>query len=180
MGGYGSGRWGYGHDARATVESCTQLSADQITRNRMLRPAAHGTGSITWTSTRTGEQVSSVGCEVNTVDPANMWLRLHYTLTRSGERADYRVGLASARTAWAAARWFFRCPLLTGDGRPCGRRVGKLYLPPGGRYFGCRHCYRLTYTSCNESHKNDSLYKLMARDTGWKLEDVKRAMKEML
>ena len=29
--------------------------------------------------------------------------------------------------------------------RPCGRRVQKLYLPPGGRQFGCRHCYHLGY-----------------------------------
>jgi hypothetical protein len=39
------------------------------------------------------------------------------------------------------------------SGSPCYRRVGKLYLPPGGRYFGCRHCYDLTYTSCQEHDK---------------------------
>ena len=44
-----------------------------------------------------------------------------------------------AYTAW------FVCPLVG-----CGRRVGKLYLPPGGRYYGCRHCYRLTYESAQE------------------------------
>jgi hypothetical protein len=26
----------------------------------------------------------------------------------------------------------------------CNRRVGKHYLPPGARYFGCRHCYDFT------------------------------------
>jgi hypothetical protein len=31
--------------------------------------------------------------------------------------------------------------------------MGKLYLPPGGRYFGCRHCYGLTYRSCQEHDK---------------------------
>jgi hypothetical protein len=39
------------------------------------------------------------------------------------------------------------------NGRPCQRRVGKLYLPPGGRYYGCRHCHALTYTSCQEHDK---------------------------
>ena len=29
--------------------------------------------------------------------------------------------------------------------------MGKLYLPPGGRYFGCRHCHDLTYRSRQES-----------------------------
>jgi hypothetical protein len=28
--------------------------------------------------------------------------------------------------------------------------VGKLYLPPGARYFGCRRCHELTYRSCQE------------------------------
>ena len=30
-----------------------------------------------------------------------------------------------------------------------GRRARKLYL--GGRYFGCRHCHNLTYTSSQQS-----------------------------
>jgi hypothetical protein len=30
-----------------------------------------------------------------------------------------------------------------------------LYLPPGGEVFGCRHCYGLTYESCQQSHKYD-------------------------
>jgi hypothetical protein len=144
----------------------------------VLRPGVHGTGSITWTNSHTGEQVSSVACEVNTRDPANSWLRLHYAVTGSGERADYRIGLSGVRTPWGATRWFFFCPLLAGGGRPCGRRVGRLYLPPGGKYFGCRHCRRLTYASCKESHRHDALYRLMARGTGWRTADVRRAMKE--
>jgi len=36
--------------------------------------------------------------------------------------------------------------------------VGKLYLPPGGKYFGCRHCYNLTYKSCQESDKRINYY----------------------
>lgn len=31
----------------------------------------------------------------------------------------------------------------------CGRRVRRLYLV--GRYFGCRHCHALTYTSTQQS-----------------------------
>jgi hypothetical protein len=33
----------------------------------------------------------------------------------------------------------------------CGRRVGTLFLSSGGKYFGCRHCYNLSYESRNES-----------------------------
>jgi hypothetical protein len=34
------------------------------------------------------------------------------------------------------------------NGIACGRRVGKLHGP--GRYFLCRHCYRLAYASQSE------------------------------
>jgi hypothetical protein len=59
----------------------------------------------------------------------------------------------------------------------CGRRVGKLYLPPGGKYFGCRHCYNLTYTSSNESHEHDGLYRIIARELNASPREVRRAMK---
>jgi hypothetical protein len=49
-------------------------------------------------------------------------------------------------------RWWGRCPLEV-SGAPCGRRVGKLHLPPGGRYFGCRKCYGLTYQSAQRRDK---------------------------
>src|SRR5437667_350708 len=44
-----------------------------------------------------------------------------------------------------SGRWWGRCP--------CGRRVGKLYLPAGATRFACRHCHGLTYTSCQEHDK---------------------------
>ncbi len=49
-------------------------------------------------------------------------------------------------------RWWGICPLVVNN-VPCNRRVGKLYLPPGDRYFGCRHCHRLTYRSAQEHDK---------------------------
>jgi hypothetical protein len=39
------------------------------------------------------------------------------------------------------------------DGGP-PRRVAKLYLPSGSKYFGSREAYALTYTSCQESRKS--------------------------
>src|SRR5436309_2544304 len=48
----------------------------------------------------------------------------------------------------------------------------ELYLPPQGRYFGCRRCHDLTYTSCQESHKCDRPRRMLARDTGYDPVDV--------
>jgi hypothetical protein len=124
------------------------------------------------------EQTASIGYEVNTLDPAGPWLRLTYTLTASKVDVDYRIALQTTRLRFGGARWWFTCPLVADD-VPCDRRVGKLYLPPGGRYFGCRHCHRLTYTSCQESRKYDGVARLLAEDLGQDFAAVKRMMKRI-
>jgi hypothetical protein len=48
---------------------------------------------------------------------------------------------------FGGARPYFICPGAV-DGSACGRRVVKLHGP--GRYFLCRHCYRLAYASQSE------------------------------
>ena len=79
-------------------------------------------------------------------------MRNNACLFRSGERVDYHVRLTTTRPRFGGLRWWFLCPLLV-QGWPCNRRVGKLYLPPGGRYYGCRHCYDLTYRRVQEHDK---------------------------
>ncbi len=59
---------------------------------------------------------------------------------------------------------------------PCGRRCGKLYLPPGGRDFGCWTCYDLTYTSCQESHKHDRWAAMLGKDLGLSARQVLRLL----
>ena len=78
-----------------------------------------------------------------------------------------------SKDSWAS---LVACLRLLAGGGPCGRRVGKLYLPPGGRYYGCRHCHRLTYSSCQDSHKYDGAWRRMALDMGEDFATVKRAM----
>ena len=56
----------------------------------------------------------------------------------------YPVALDWTPCPFGGARPWFRCPLVVG-GEPCGRRVRILYRPWGARYFGCRHCYGLSY-----------------------------------
>ncbi|MCE5199571.1 hypothetical protein LLG39_11415 [bacterium] len=49
-------------------------------------------------------------------------------------------------------------------------------MPSGGKYFGCRQCYNLTYTSCNDSHRFDGLFRLMGAKMGMSAKDVKRTL----
>jgi hypothetical protein len=64
--------------------------------------------------------------------------------------AAYQVGLVMTRPHFGGCRWWFLCPLIV-NGRPCNRRVAKLYLR--GKYFGCRQCHDLTYTSSQQHDK---------------------------
>jgi hypothetical protein len=144
-------------------------------REGILKSGVRRQGSWAWfrDEARTKE-TSSIGYEVNTRD-VPPWVRLFYTLTKSKEAIDYRIGLVTTRPRFGGLRWWFICPLVV-NGRSCGRRVVKLYLPPGRRYFGCRHCYDLTYTSCQESRKYDSAFRFLAQDTGYDFATVKRLM----
>ena len=108
------------------------------------------------------------------IDPDAAWLRLTYTA--SGPAIDYRVGLVATQPAYGGRRWWFVCPLGRKNGDP-PRRVAKLYLPPGGRYFGSREAYGLTYTSCQESGKFTGLYRRLAADMGTDEATVRRPLK---
>ncbi len=98
-----------------------------------------------------------IECEVDTRNRSAPWIRLCYTTKRSGDAVDYRMSLTTTPLPWGGERWWFVCPLV-GGGKPCRRRCDKLYLPPGGRYFGCRRCHDLTYQSCRDSHQLDTWY----------------------
>ncbi|MCI0625457.1 MAG: hypothetical protein L0387_28065 [Acidobacteria bacterium] len=65
---------------------------------------------------------------------------------------------ARSRPNFGGVRWWFRCPLVI-KGKPCRRRVGKLYLPYGRSLFGCRHCHQLTYQSVQTHDKRLKIIK---------------------
>ena len=103
---------------------------------------------------------------INSEVPPNddPWLRLRYNA--DGERVDCMVRLVSTRPNYGGRRWWFVCPLV-------GRRVAKLYLPPGGRLFGSREAYGLTYAFCQAS--GSPLIASIAADVGASVPRVRRA-----
>jgi hypothetical protein len=115
-------------------------------------------GSLKW-SYEDCEPHARIGQETNLIDPNAAWVRLTYTV--NGTPMDYRVRLVTTQPTYGGRRWWFLCPLERQDGGP-PRRVAKLYLPPGGKYFGSRQAHGLTYTSCQESGKYDGLFRRLA------------------
>ena len=88
------------------------------------------------------------------IDEYEKYARFYYTVSdrNSGEKTDYdyKVQLTTTPCNFGGVRYWFICPL-SKKGVYCGRSVGKLYCPPGANYYGCRHCYNLSYESRNES-----------------------------
>src|SRR5205823_10573823 len=87
---------------------------------------------------------------------------LHYRW-RDTEDVRIPVRLETTPTQFGGRRWWFTCPLVV-RGVPCCRRVGKLYLPPGARYFGCRKCHDLSYRSSQEAHQAERVFGKLGLD----------------
>jgi hypothetical protein len=153
MGGAGSGnhyQW-WQSSKKEAVEDCLSLDANRWMREGILR--ANVLASGTWQWTYASGKGFSISYTADTCEPAEPFVRLSYSWvwpsSPGPQSADYRVDLTTTSPRFGGLRWWFVCPLLV-SGRPCDRRVGKLYLPPGARYFGCRRCHDLTYKSCQE------------------------------
>ena len=139
MGGFGSGRSsGFGRDK---VESCRSLDVNRLHQAGYLAPGWRGG----WQWTRDGEQTASIDLRVEN-DQVTLSYRVRIV---GGEWEDVRESIDIVRVPcrFGGRRPYFLCPGVV-NGIPCGRRVAKLYGP--GRYFLCRHCYRLAYASQSE------------------------------
>lgn len=181
MGGYGSGPWG-GHSKKATVEDSLVFSIAHLVRDGIASWGDGTSYSSKWTNTRTKEVTASIAHRLEVLPDESRVLRFIYTSTnpRTGEKQefDYPVRLVTIHPNFGGLRWYFLCPLVV-NGKPCLRRMSKLYLPAGGFYFGCRECHGLTYTSSQESHKFDGMFKALAANVGRGLtpQEVKRPLK---
>lgn len=147
MGGQGSGKW-FRHRKKATVEASLGISVrDFLPRNR-----ASNSGTITW-SWLNGH-TSGLRYTIHQ-DAVDRRVSLRYCSHR-GENVHVSIRMESTPTQFGGKRWWLVCPLSL-DGVPCRRRVSALYRPPGASYFGCRTCYRLTYKSVQQAHKEERL-----------------------
>lgn len=134
----------YYFNKKDTVEQSRRISMSRLRQWNYLKGFA--TGTLSWKDGWGHE--SSIGIKVNT-SGSNPHMQLNYTVTQhSGEKRDYdySVQLISTPCVFGGRRFWFICPL-TKNGSPCNRKVSTLYSPPGKSYYGCRHCYDLTYSA---------------------------------
>jgi hypothetical protein len=144
MGGYGSGRPSH----KQKAEHCRSLDVNRFNRAGCLRPGRSGN----WVWSCDGEEVGRVGYKTE-----DRQLVLKYRVSQSGgdwESITETIGITQTDCNYGNTRPYFLCPGVV-NGQHCGRRVGKLFA--GGRYFLCRHCYNIAYSSQSEARHDRML-----------------------
>jgi hypothetical protein len=148
-----------------TVEDCRCFSVSELGRKGLLRQPSGWSSTLRWFRGEGADREETGSIGVATVGHGDMVtaLVLDYAVTRHSDEkvpCHYRIQVERTPCNFGGWRHWFVCPLSV-SGHSCGRRVTKLYLPPGGTYFGCRHCYNLTYESVQSHDKRvDALAKL--------------------
>ena len=146
----------YYFNTKTTVEQAMLLSIFKLKEFGLLR--GYVSATLTWTYIRL-EKVNSIGIVVNV--KGEPCVKVNYTvIDQDGNKIDYcyKISLSTTPCNFGGVRYWFICPL-SKNGLYCGRRVGTLYIVPGAKYFGCRHCYNLSYETRNEPR--------FARFGGW-------------
>jgi len=140
---------------RICVEDCLALSNTAMTRDGVFKKGPNNFWTSRWYDAA-GRQTSALDFWVRLLPSNQLGLVLSYTVTdpNTGQKipVEYVVEVTTPPCPFGGQRYWFQCSLLT-HGAPCKRRVGRLYLPPGGLYFGCRICYNLTYRKQKQHDK---------------------------
>ena len=134
MGGPGSGDW-YRWNSKTTTESQHRIDIRWMRKQRYLQPGISGT--LSWSCR--GLASGSIDFRVETER-----LILNYRNRQNGgewENIEDEIFVTWTPCNYGGNRQWFLCP-------GCNRRVAVVY---GGKYYRCRHCHSLTYSSQQES-----------------------------
>lgn len=146
MGGIGSGAYER-ERAKTAVGECYVIQVDEIARDRDLHRGR--VAECLWLD-QFGRVLFRVQFSVGWGELPGPRVRLSYQpqWCGHGDSVEITMQIRLLRTIpnYGGSRWWFACPLVF-DGVACQRRASRLYLPPGCRWFGCRHCYELIYRS---------------------------------
>ena len=165
------GRWSYSN----------KEEADYLKKVEIWWLKKHGyldgwkSGGIEWKH-GLSDTKSSIGIMGSIMDDEK-YIQFQYTQTdQEGKKKefDYKVKLTTTHCNYGGTRYWFICPLVR-NGKYCGKRVGVLYK--NGDYFGCRHCYDLTYSSKNYNRKYKNYGLFHSLDLITKSELIQKKMK---
>lgn len=164
MGGYGSGQYYRGH-VKGKVEDCLSIDANNFSRWGYFKEGIRFS-TLKWTR---GERQTGACYVYVTINGQNDSVIFSYTYNNKPHRG-VEIRLTWYSPGFGGRRYLFVCP-------HCGRNVRTLHFRYGE--IACRICHDLTYESCIENHRFDSLSKLMAVGLNASWYDVKSRMKEL-
>jgi hypothetical protein len=144
------------------------LDINHLVREGVVRPNMDHKASWEWLDEDREKVVASIGLKVRTGTDSGT-VRFCYSVQRAGEERkfeDYPIPLVTTVLASGGRRWWFRCMAHRKGGPACQRRVGTLYLPPGGQLFAGRRCYDLAYQSSRESRQASRMWDAIAAGSG--------------
>lgn len=127
--------------AKDTCEDYIRLSIFRLKEWGYL-DVAYRSGTVSWENG--WGRKSSIGIAVS----MDSYPTIKLTYKSGDEDHSYDVRLVSELCHFGGKRYWFICPLTT-NGRYCGRRCAMLY---GSRYFGCRKCHDLAYSTQQVSY----------------------------
>jgi len=126
---------------KIVVEDCLIFDINPMLRQNLIQSWAAWKSNL---RIGTGSEIA-VGREPGNDVYQHGFLRLNYSV--ANEPVEYIVPIDLTYTRSGRRLWWFLCPIQKHGGNPCLNKVKKLYLPPRGKYFGCRECYDLSYRS---------------------------------
>ena len=153
MGGFGSGKWADVMTRKVHTGLCRTLSVKMLKKMGVFDDdRVDKRFSIRWVN-GLGEDAGMVSI-IPQVSVGGNGNKTSLRVEIGGCVTGQDISLTTTPCHYGGVRHWFLCPAVV-DGVLCENRVGKLYLPPAAQVFGCRHCYGLTYESCQQSHKYD-------------------------
>jgi hypothetical protein len=135
----GRHRW----TTRLTVEDCQLCLCVASFHRAGTFACPPGTiSTLKWTSP-SDEWLGRLECRLDHSGPTGLAIYIRRQCARISVPVDEQlVPITTVQPHLGGKRFWFLCG--------CGRRAGRLYLPPGQGIFRCRHCYNLTYRSARE------------------------------
>ncbi len=134
------------------VEECRVWSAADLGPAGLLAEVPYYPSRLPARDGQTHETVAEISVLLVHEQVFERYLVVDCARLINGERRQYLIDLTATQSTYGGLRWWFCCPKRP-NGNVCGRRVAKLYLPPGAIYFGCRSCLGLAYECVHESKR---------------------------